>query len=200
MAAAALLYPLANGFPPRKKFTRGEVERMEEIGLFEGQRFELLGGDLIDKMGTNGPHIIAASRLVRWLMSIFEGQIQTNAPIEVSDSDAVLSLPEPDIAVINEAASTELGMASRRARASEAILLIEIADTSLRQDSLLKRDLYARAGVPEYWILDIPGRTLLVFRKPVEGRFQEQLTLSDLDILPIESPSPMPIGMLLPNV
>ena len=56
MSAASLLPLVAEGYLPRKKFTRTEVYRMLELGLFEGRRFELIHGDVIDKLGQSARH------------------------------------------------------------------------------------------------------------------------------------------------
>ena len=65
--SAALLFPFdtANETLPRKKFTRQEVEHLTAEGFFEGQRYELIDGDLIDKMGQKPPHAVAIQNLLR---------------------------------------------------------------------------------------------------------------------------------------
>lgn len=165
--------------PPRKRFTRDEVERMLNAGLFEGQRFELIDGDLIDKMGQNPPHSQATSRIAAWLTRIFDERVRIQNPIEVSGRDREVSWPEPDVAVIASESTDAFG--SRHPRGDELLLVVEVADSSVRYDLTTKRDIYARAGVPEYWVFDILGRKLIVHRKPVQGRYEEVIAFGEGD-------------------
>jgi hypothetical protein len=139
----------------RKRFRRSEVDRMRELGILDGQRCEL-----IDKMGQNPPHAQAIRNLFSWLAAIFGlGRVQMQLPIEASSRDSDWSLPEPDIAVLAEAGGE---YRKRHPRGDELLLLVEVADIGLRQDLTKKRDLYARASVGEYWVLDLQSRRLIV--------------------------------------
>src|SRR5947207_1320476 len=106
MSAAQLLHGAIGAFPeiealPRKRFTRDDVERMESAGLFEGQRWELIDGELIDKMGQNPPHSFALQLLVSALLRFLDSaMIRVQSPIEAFCADRERSLPEPDVAVI----------------------------------------------------------------------------------------------------
>jgi Uma2 family endonuclease len=156
--------PLSSGPPlPRKRFTRSEVEQMLDAGLFAGQRFELIDGDLIDKMGQNPPHASAIQLCMVLLMKIFGAErVRVQLPIEAGPVDHERSVPEPDLAVLGEA---KPDFSRRHPSGRELALLVEVADTTLRHDALTKRDLYARAGVPEYWVLDLNTRRLIVHRE-----------------------------------
>jgi Uma2 family endonuclease len=150
--------------PPRKRFTRSEVDQMEESGLFAGQRLELIDGDLIDKMGQNPPHAGAIQLCMEALMRIFGvGLVRVQLPMEAGRDDRERSLPEPDVAVLLEAKSDF--KRRRHPSGQELALVVEVADTTLRHDASTKRDLYARAGVAEYWILDLNASRLLVHRE-----------------------------------
>jgi Uma2 family endonuclease len=163
----------------RKRFKRNEVDRMLELGIFDGQRCELIDGDLIDKMGQNPSHAQAIRELFVWLIGLFNpGQLQMRFPIEVKAGDSDWSLPEPDLAVLEESGS-EYG--KRHPRGDELLLVVEVADTSLRQDLTTKRDLYARASVPEYWVLDLQSRRLIVHRQPAQGEYQHTAILTEGD-------------------
>jgi Uma2 family endonuclease len=149
--------------PPRKRFTRSEVEQMLEAGLFAGQRFELIDGDLIDKMGQNPPHATAIELCMEQLVRIFGVRlVRVQLPMEASGLDRERSVPEPDLAVLVE---RKPDFARRHPNGSELKLLVEVSDTTVRYDSTTKRDLYARAGVPEYWVLDLTNRRALVHRQ-----------------------------------
>jgi hypothetical protein len=88
---------------PRKKFTVGEVERMLHAGLFEGQRFELIDGELIDKMGQDAPHSFSITRVFLALARMFDlDKIRVQLPIQAAGKDREWSMPEPDLAVLRE--------------------------------------------------------------------------------------------------
>jgi Uma2 family endonuclease len=113
-------------------------------------------------MGQNPPHANAIRHCVARLRKIFGGDlVECQLPIEAASVDREYSLPEPDVAVLAEAQSD---LSSRHPTGRELSLLIEVSDTTLRYDTTTKRDLYARAGVPEYWVLDLNSRRLLVHR------------------------------------
>ncbi len=173
----------------RKKFTRSELERLEATGLFDGQRLELLNGDLIDKMGHNPPHADGIVELTYLLNQIFRnGRVRVQVPIELPEPDANWNQPQPDLAVTPAGKRYSKGHPA----GSDLLLAVEVADSSVRQDTGLKRLLYARAGVPEYWVLDIPSRKLLVYRKPEGGEFQEAVELSDAEFVPYSSNAGVP--------
>lgn len=179
----------------RKRFTRIEVDRMQELGIFDGQRCELIDGELIDKMGQNPPHAYAIRRLFAWLIALFgPDRLLIQAPIEVRPGDSEWSLPEPDIAVLAEARGE---YAKRHPRGDGLLLIVEVADTSLRQDLTTKRDLYARASVGEYWVLDLQSRRLIVHRNPDNGEYRETAILNE-DDLAASSGQTIPVRELLP--
>jgi len=136
----------------RKKFTTDEVQQMEDAGLFAGQSYELIDGELIDKMGQNRTH----ARAIRSC----EGLIRNQAPIEAGPADSKWNIPKPDLAVLRE---YRLDFKSQNPQGNKLILAVEVSDTTLEHDAWTKLDLYARAGVPEYWILDLTYPRLLVF-------------------------------------
>ena len=152
---------------------------MLQAGLFAGQRLELIDGDLIDKMGQNPPHSYAIRLVLGWLATILEpGRILVRSPIQAGAPDRKWSLPEPDLAVLAELKDD---YRHRHPRGEELLLIIEVSDTSAQYDATMKRDLYARAGVPEYWVLDLGNRQLTVHRQLSNGRFAQVQTFSEGD-------------------
>jgi Uma2 family endonuclease len=148
---------------PRKRFTRSEVNEMLNTGIFAGQRFELIDGDLIDKMGQNPSHANGVRRCKALLERIFPSElVDVQMPIEAGPADREYSEPEPDVAVLAE---KKPDFDHRHPNGREIALLVQVADTTLRHDAIRKRDLYARAAVPEYWVLDLNGRRLIVHRE-----------------------------------
>jgi Uma2 family endonuclease len=179
MSAAILPVSPAADSLRRKRFRRSEFDRMQELGLFDGQRCELIDGELIDKMGQNPPHAYAIQRLFSWLIGLFgPDRLRIQSPVEVRSGDSDWSLPEPDVAVLAET-SGEYG--KRHPRGDELLLVVEVADWSLRQDLTTKRDLYARASVAEYWVLDLQSSRLIVHRNPEQGEYRETAILNEGD-------------------
>ena len=169
---------------------------MAELGLFAGQRLELIDGDLIDKMGQKPPHAIAVELLLDLLYEIFgPRRVRVQAPVEVAAADQTYNFPEPDLSVrATPRASNE---AKRHPCGNELLLAVEVADTSLIADSTRKRDLYARAGVPDYWVLNLKGRKLIVFRNPKAGKYTTTSTLTSRESILLAGHS-VRVASLLP--
>jgi len=135
---------------------------MLDAGVFHGQRFELVDGDLIDKMGQKPSHAAAIQRLVDLLILLFgTPRLRVQLPMEAGLADRETSMPEPDLAVLGEAKDD---YEERHPRGEEMTIVVEVADTTIRPDLTRKRDLYAAAGVREYWVLDLQGRRMVVHR------------------------------------
>lgn len=195
MSAAVL--PPPSGFVPerRKKFTSDEVQKMLDSGIFAGQRFELLDGDLIDKMGQNPPHMSTIQLVLGWLVSLFGMErVRGQGPIDAAIQDRERNVPEPDIAVL-DAWSPEFFR--RHPKGSEMRLVIEVSDTTFQTDATTKRDLYARAEIPEYWIVDLNRRSLIVHRSPVAGAYGQIATHGENESIALDGRS-IAIAKLLP--
>lgn len=136
---------------------RVEYERMVAAGFFEDERLELLHGVLVTLSPQNALHAEAVTRLARWLMSALLGRatVRVQCPLALTDE----SEPEPDVAVVPE------GDYSREHPAT-AWLVIEVSDASLAKDRNVKASLYAAAGVPEYWLVNLQDRVVEVRSEP----------------------------------
>jgi Uma2 family endonuclease len=198
--SAALVLPIeqtAEGVR-RKRFTRAEVERLTALGAFEGQRYELIDGDLIDKMGQNPPHARAIRRAKKALAKfVDEDLIQVQAPIEVSVEDSDRSLPEPDLSILRE---DKPEYDERHPRGNELLLVIEVSDSSAAFDLSRKAALYAKAGVPEYWVLELGRRRLVVHRQPDGAEYRLRQFFSESDTVSLEDRAEIiPVAALLPG-
>jgi Uma2 family endonuclease len=133
---------------------------MLDAGVFEGQRFERIDGDLIDKIGQKPPHMFAIQRFQELFIRLFgSSRVRLRGPMEAGAADLEKSMPEPDLAVLKEAKDE---YQQRHPIGSEMTLVVEVADTTVRPDLTGKRDLYANAAVQEYWVLDLKNRRLVV--------------------------------------
>jgi Uma2 family endonuclease len=153
----------------RKRWTRAEVDLLDSMGIFEGQHYELIEGELINKMGKNRSHGLGVMEIQEWLISLFGfWRVLKEEPIEVASEDNETNRPEPDLAVLRQP-SQQLGL--RNPCPEDILLAIEVADSTLDTDRSTKAALYARAGIPDYWVLDLNRHRLIVHREPVGGKY-----------------------------
>lgn len=162
--------------PPRKRWTRLECAALEESGLWERQRLELVEGELISKMGKNRPHVYALIVLQGWLIQIFGLQyVNPEVPIDVSPEDNPTNEPQPDLIVLNRPSREFL----HNPQPGDLRLVVEVSDSSVGFDLTAKAGLYARAGIVEYWVLDIQARRLVVHRDPQAGLYRSLTVYSE---------------------
>jgi len=155
--------------PARKRWTREELDALERTGLFDGQHLELIAGELFNKMGKKRPHVNALLLVVEWLTQVFGTQfVNQEAPIDVALEDNSINEPEPDAIVLRR---KSLEFTSSNPRPEDLQLVIEVSDTTLYLDLKTKAALYARAGIVEYWVLDVTSRRIIVHRTPQEGQY-----------------------------
>ena len=147
------------GFETRRlKWTRNEYYQMFELGLFHGRRVELLGGELYEMSPQKGPHAGLVAHVVETLRRAFRTGFvfREHSPLDLGlDSD-----PEPDVAVVRGSTRDYI-----KDHPGTAVLVVEVADSSLEHDRKRKSSLYAKAGIQEYWIVNIPERKLEVRRR-----------------------------------
>jgi len=143
-----------------RRWTRAEYERLIEIGVFlPGEPIELIGGDLLVAEPQGAAHYTAIQRAAKAMETAFGPGwvVRTQGPIGLDDE----SEPEPDIAVVPGSLDDY-----RSAHPSRAVLTLEVADSSLGIDRERKGSLYARAGLADYWVLNLVDRVLEVYREP----------------------------------
>jgi Uma2 family endonuclease len=141
---------------------RTEYDRLVESGAFENERVELLEGMLVTMTPQDAGHAHSVQRLAEALTLALEGRavVRTQSPLALLDD----SEPEPDIAVV------PLGDYSS-GHPTEAYLVVEISGSSQRRDRLVKGPIYARAGVEEFWLVDLHDRVAEVHRHPDAAGF-----------------------------
>lgn len=169
--------------PRPMRWTKQQYHQMDDIGLFENKRIELIEGEIIEMAAMNLPHFKSILKVRDVLLPIFRmGYIVADQlPISIIDE----SEPQPDVAVIR---GTVDGL---QAVPDETLvaLTVEVSDSTLAYDLNRKADLYARAGIADYWALDVNARRLFVHREPREGKYQSVQTLNETDsITPLEKP------------
>jgi Uma2 family endonuclease len=173
------------GRPPRRIWTGAEFDQLVEQGMFDGQRVELIDGEILEMPPMNDPHAQAVQLATHLLISIFPATAATTRvqlPMRLGESR-----PLPDLAIV-------AGTPRQIVRHPEtALLVIEVSDSTLDFDRDEKAKLYARNSLPEYWIVNLPGRCLEVHRSPVGGdadpRYGEIRVFSEADVIaPLAAP------------
>src|SRR5271154_3867052 len=156
--------------PPRKRWTRAECTTLEACGLWDQQRLELVHGELISKMGKKRPHVNALVAVQAWLVRTFgEQYVNPEAPIDVAPEDNSTNEPEPDLVVL---AKPSREFQDANPRPSDLRLVVEISDSTLGFDLTMKAELYARAEIVEYWVIDVAARRLIAHRDPSDGLYR----------------------------
>ena len=185
--------------PPRKLWTREEYDELASSGVLDQQHLELVEGELINKMGKKRPHVNSLTLLKAWLDTVFGArQVNPEAPIDVAPEDNPTNEPEPDIIVLNRDLTA---FPSANPRPEDLLLVVEVADSTLGFDLTTKAALYARAGILEYWVLDVSGRRMIVHRDPQGGRYVSVAAYSSEEsVAPLAAPnSPLQITDVLPQ-
>jgi len=151
-----------------RRFTVDEYHRMGEAGILnEDDRVELIRGDIVQMSPIGIQHAACVARLSEILLGRLRGRATLwpqNPLMILPDSE-----PQPDIILLRHRADF---YAAGLPGPDDVALLVEIADTSLRYDRRVKGLLYAEAGIREYWIVDLAGDAVEVFREPGPHLFQ----------------------------
>ena len=170
----------------RHKLSADDYHRMAEAGILGAEdRVELIGGEIIDMAPIGQDHAGTVGSLTEALVLAFAGRaiVFVQNPIRLDDR----SEPEPDFAVLRR--RTDFYRTGERPGPADVLLLIEVADTSLRFDRAVKLPLYARAGIPEVWIVDLRQRAVDVHRAPRDGRYTQVTTIGAGGVLnPVLAP------------
>lgn len=149
-----------------RSWTRAEYERAVDRGVLgEDDPVELLDGELLFMSPENQLHIATTDLIVERLRRVFGRGfvIRVQHPLSIGDR----SLPEPDVAVVAGKPRDFL-----QAHPTMALLIVEVADSSLRRDLGRKARAYARAGIADYWVADVRRRVLHVHRDPAGDGYQ----------------------------
>jgi Uma2 family endonuclease len=168
--------------PRPLRWTCAEFHRFGDIGAFEGRRAMLIDGVILEQGPTSPPYAITHGLVGEALRAAFGAgwRFRSQSPLILGQNTD----PEPDFSVI---AGTARGSSGHPTTAD---LVVEVADSSFDFDTNEKRLLYARAAIREYWVVDINGRRLLVYRDPQAGDYATQQALGPADaISPLAAPS-----------
>lgn len=153
----------------RRRFTRAEYQRMVEVGILKpDDRVELIRGEIIEMTRPGRRHVAFVNNLTRLLVQRLADRaiVSVQNPVVLSDDTE----PMPDLAVW---ALRPVPYKDREAYPEDVLLLVEVADTSLRYDRSTKLRLYAEAAIPEYWVVDCAAETVEVHRDPSAAGYRD---------------------------
>jgi Uma2 family endonuclease len=154
--------------PKRKIFTVDEYHKMIDAGVFTGNSgYELIEGEIVKKMTQGDLHIACINRLTRIFSRILEDDVILSVQNAVVIGD--VSEPEPDVALLK---FREDFYGSGKATAEDVLLLIEVSDTTVKYDRDVKIPLYAQAGVPEVWLVNLPRQILEIYVQAEKGKYK----------------------------
>jgi len=158
-----MLEPMRDIPPPQniRGLLRTEYERLVELGVFQDMRLELLEGQLVEMSPQGESHSTLTARLAHglWPAVTDEMQMRQHSPLRAG----IRSMPEPDLSVVP--------MRKGFFHPDFAYLIVEVADSSIHNDRNVKTLIYARAGVVEYWILNVQREQIEVHRDPSEDGY-----------------------------
>jgi Uma2 family endonuclease len=154
------------------KFSVADYDRLIAGGFFDGEhhrRVELIYGEIRQMNALGSRHETVVDRLAEWS---FEELPKRKVRVRVQNSigiPALDSVPEPDVAWV-----ARRDYSRRRPQGKDVVLLIEVAESSLRFDSGKKARLYAKTRITDYWVVDVKGEQVIVFRDPRAGEYQSK--------------------------
>lgn len=161
-----------------RSWTVDEYYQMAKTGILHpDEKVELIAGQILRNMTPQGSfHAAAITRTNRLLNQPTQPRflVRSQLPIHLDNR----SEPEPDVALVKR---DRLDYDDRHPKAEDVYLIIEIADSTLKTDLTLKKQIYAEANIADYWVLDLTKRQLYVYRQPTSEGYQQEQILSEQD-------------------
>lgn len=167
-------------YPHLKSWTVQEYHRLGELGILASpERTELIAGQIILMVAKGTPHVVTLQLLASHLAEQLGAEqlsrstlIRTQDPIHLDNA----SEPEPDLVIVNGGI---LNYVDRHPQPADIHLVVEVADSTLKYDCEVKNQLYARASIAEYWVVDVKNRQVHIFRDPMPTGYTSQLIVSE---------------------
>lgn len=165
-----------------KRFTLEEYHRLAELGFFQNDRVELIRGEIFQMSAKGTSYSVCSTRLYRELFKLVGDSaiLRGQEPIVLlSDSE-----PEPDLTIVRNRADDYL---SAHPTSVDILLVIEIADSTLKYDQEVKLPVYAKAGISDYWIFNLQANCLECYGEPYQDLQNKFGYRQKLIFLPTES-------------
>jgi len=158
-----------------KRWTVKSYHRMSELDILDpNERTELIAGQITLMAAKGTPHVTSLHLLANALREQLGNTalVRTQDPIQLDD----FSEPEPDLVIVK---GTVLEYAEQHPRPEHVYLVVEVTDSTLKQDCEIKEKLYAQAGLIDYWVVDLKKRQLHIFRDPTPSGYTSHLILTE---------------------
>jgi len=165
--------------PTRMRISADRYQKMVAAGvLTKDDRVELIEGEIVTMSPVGSMHAAIVAQIDRWFNVKLDGRatVFSSGPVNLGD----FSEPQPDILLLKYRADF---YRHKIADICDALLVVEVSDSSLRHDLTTKMRLYARYGAVEYWTVDVNGACVVVHRAPDRERFADVKELRGADLL-----------------
>ena len=160
-----------------KQWTVEDYHRMLGAGILSPEdRVELLEGQIVEMVPQNPPHASRIDDGGDYLKALFAQRAKVRVQLPVTLAPG--SEPEPDFAIVRPDPNR---YRDRHPGPQDILLLIEVADATLTRDRTHKAAIYAKAGIPEYWIIDLPQRQIIALQNPQDNTYQQEQILGAND-------------------
>jgi hypothetical protein len=182
-------------FADRRRWTADDCRKFEVLGLLEPDKYELLDGVVVERVGRSVAHGIAHKEVMLSLVTVFGPQyVMMVVAIAINDENR----PEPDACVTR--LPTRNYLYRGNPTHADMRLIVEVSDTTLWRDRNTKARIYGSAGVPDYWVLDVTNSRLYVYRQPNAEGYADVQEYNETDsIAPLAAPdNPIRVADLLP--
>lgn len=165
------------------KWSVEDYHRLIDAGILASRRVELLAGEIIEMSPESPLHYSLTAEGSDYLKELLKEKayVRQNGPITLSDSE-----PCPDISIVK---LPKQRYRDRHPNANDIFWLIEVSQSTLDYDLNEKKLVYAKAGIQEYWVIDVKAIQIHIFRQPIGGNYSFQLTVKQGTISSISFPN-----------
>ncbi len=165
------------------KWTSDQYHELVATDILDDRQVELLEGDIVEMPPEGMPHAVYCGRTVKYLRNLLgdRAEIRKTHPITLPNN----SEPEPDVAVVR---SPDTQYLAHHPYPEDIFWLIAYSDTTLAKDTDTKQRIYAQAGILEYWVVNLQGSELIVFRDAGNDGYETETKLASGSISPLSFP------------
>lgn len=170
--------------PSIAKWTLNDYHQMIDAGILDHRQVELLRGEIVEMSPEGTPHANKSTQAGEYLMRLLgdAAQVRSAKPITLPNG----SEPEPDLAIVQRLPDE---YDRHHPYPNQIFWVIEYSNTSLSIDLGIKAEVYAEAGLQEYWVANLKERALIILRDPIAGRYQSQQTVQQGTLTPLAFPA-----------
>ncbi|MGI0489350.1 Uma2 family endonuclease [Pantanalinema rosaneae CENA516] len=163
------------------KWTVDEYHRLIDAGFLDNKHVELLDGAIVEMSPEGIPHADLSDEAGIYLRGLLgeQAKVREGKPITLPNQ----SEPEPDLCICQN-----IRYNAHHPYPENIFWVVEYSNSSLEKDLTVKPIIYASAGIPEYWVVNLKAQKVIVFRDPMDGEYQQRQTVSQGSITPLAFP------------